>query len=96
MNRIKVTSGKYKIGDEIEGHKITGFGKSWEEVKPALGFCQNGQRWDEECGDCKRTTVIDNDCGLCEKCYNEANSTQIQTVQYAYIENHVLGENKNE
>lgn len=31
MDRIKIPAGSYKIGDEIGGQKITGFGKTWSE-----------------------------------------------------------------
>ena len=29
MSRIKIIAGSKKIGDEINGKKITGFGKTW-------------------------------------------------------------------
>lgn len=31
MNRIKIRAGSKQIGDEIDGRKITGFGKIWSE-----------------------------------------------------------------
>ena len=30
MDREKIRAGSKKIGDEIDGKKITGFGKSWQ------------------------------------------------------------------
>lgn len=35
--------------------------------KRVAEFGANGQRWDEECADCGRTTVICNDCDCCER-----------------------------
>ncbi|MDE2098350.1 MAG: hypothetical protein KGL39_13940 [Patescibacteria group bacterium] len=47
MNRTKITAGSKKIGDEIEGQKITGFGRVWLERngrKLQYAYCDNAQK----------------------------------------------------
>jgi hypothetical protein len=78
--RRKVIAGRYAVGDELDGKRITGFGKSWTETH-SDEWCQSGQRWDEECDSCGKTTVVDNQTGFCQSCYGGEKIT----VCYAYF-----------
>jgi hypothetical protein len=78
--RRKVVSGRYAVGDELEGNRIVSFGKAWTETH-SDAWCQSGQRWDEDCDSCGKTTVVDNQTGLCQSCYGGEKIT----VCYAYF-----------
>ncbi len=79
--RIKVVSSKYKIGDEINGRQITGFGKQWTESQADPDFGAHGQRWDEECEVCGHVGVVDNRSGMCKRHHG---TSTVVAVCYAY------------
>jgi hypothetical protein len=78
--RLKVIAGQYAVGDELDGKRITGFGRAWTETH-SEAWCQSGQRWDEDCDSCGKTTVVDNQTGLCQSCYGG----EPVSVCYAYF-----------
>ena len=76
-SRVQVMVGEYKIGDVLNGHQITGFGKSWEE-----GTLKAGQLYQEcDYGRCTGEPV----CVNCFKCSKHC-GCDTKTFCYAYFE----------
>lgn len=75
--RVLVKVGEYKIGDMLEGKKITGFGKQWTESDLSLG-----QLWQEcEYGRCEGEPV----CVSCFMCSKHCSCGTQTTYCYAYF-----------
>ena len=61
---------------EHDGDITPGMNSYYGDVTPNIpqppkqkrAWGAGGQRWDEECARCHKTTVIDNDTELCERC----------------------------
>lgn len=76
-NRVQVKAGEYKIGDTLNGRRITGFGKSWTEAT-----LSGGQLWQEcDYGRCQNEPV----CVHCFKCSKHC-GCDVETFCYAYFE----------
>ncbi|GIW31425.1 MAG: hypothetical protein N2047_04015 [Meiothermus sp.] len=76
MNRIKVQAGTVKVGDLIEGRRVRGLGKVWQEGQP------RGELWQEcEARGCRREPV----CACCFYCQKHC-TCGVVSVQYAYLE----------
>lgn len=76
-SRVQVTVGEYSIGDMLNGRRITGFGKSWEEATLSAGQLY------QECdyGRCTGEPV----CVACFKCSRHC-GCDTKTFCYAYFE----------
>lgn len=79
--RVRVHVGEYKIGDQINGKTINGFGQAWT-LTEAGTWGQRGIRYDEHCDACHRIAEVDNETGLCEHCGADGKTIQ---VCYAYF-----------
>lgn len=83
MAKRKCFEGEFKVGDIIDGKRVTGLGKKWNEKYAGKEHFQ-GQLW-EECDNCNLEEPIYMPHHICETCINRRYGKST-SMQYAYLE----------